>query len=90
LGQDGGTATSKKIHQDIQTLCTVTNPVITQETRGGLDSWHPLFPMASQQILDPLSGHTLCVAWILDGQLERADLVPGGCACECETVNVAE
>lgn len=50
----------------------------------------PCSPWQSQQILDLLPGHNLHVAWNLGGWLERADLVPGGCTCECETVNVAE
>lgn len=52
------TASSKKY---IQALCMVITPRITWETQGGYGSCHPLFSVASQQLLDLLSEYNLHV-----------------------------
>lgn len=56
----GDTDSSKELQKDIQTLCIVTNPRVIQDFRTGI----PCFLYGITQLLDPLPGHKLHIAWI--------------------------
>lgn len=57
---DGDSDTSKELQKDTQTLCIVTNPRVTWDFRADI----PCVLYGITQILDPLPGHKLHVAWI--------------------------